>query len=425
MTSPDTLRRAALERVQSPDRMDALPAVSPPVRVLLRVALALLALTAVAWFIFGVVETRVRGRCLIISPQGVTEITSSVEGRLGELRVRVGSMVQAGEIVAVIRRPGQEEQERKVNERLAELRQRQTTVQDLLRRGGQQGTQVSDRETELLAQRLRTLEARRAQLARRLETQRQLQQEGLITRQNLLATEQQYTDNRLESDQIRSRIKQTAFGLEEERRQHQNEEAALALQVAEAERELATLRMQERELMQVRSPFAGRVVEIKAEQGRLVSFGDGLFVLERSAIEAQANAATLPLTSLIFVPGGDGKLVRAGMQAEVTPTTVKRQEYGFVRARVDAVSDFPASRDAIGQIIQNPSVVKELVGEVAPVQISASLLNHPTQGYAWSAAAGAAPPIRSGTLCDAEVIVRTQHPYQMVWPLLKKMTGTT
>lgn len=424
MTSRDALRRAALDRVQSPDRIDALPAVGQPPRILLRLALAMLVLATLGWIVFGIVETRVRGRCIIISPQGVAEISSSAEGRVGELRVRIGSQVDANQIVALIHRPGWEELTQKLTDRLVELRQRQAAVRLLLQRSSSQGEQIAGSEADMLGQRLKTLESRRAQLAQRLAVQRQLHQEGLVTRQSLLATEQQYTDNGLEADQIRSRIKQTAFALEEERRIRQNEDAVLALQVAEAGRELEALRAQERELLQVRSPFAGRVIEIKAERGRLVSFGDGLVVIERT-VAAESGSAALPLAALIFVPGGDGKLVRPGMNAEITPTTVKRQEYGFVRANVDTVSDFPASSDAIGQLIQNSSVVKELAGEVAPVQISARLLTDPVQGYAWSAAAGAAPQVRSGTLCDAEVIVRSQRTYQLAWPLLKKIAGVT
>lgn len=384
----------------------------------------MLAVAVLLWAIFGIIETRVKGRCIIISPQGVSEITSGADGRVSELRVGIGSLVEANELVAVIHRPGFEEQVRKLRERKAELSQRQAAVHELLERSRSQGRGLARDEALMLEQRLKTLEARRELLQKRLAVQQALQQEGLVKRQNLLATEQQFTDNALEADQLRSRIKQTAFALEEELRTKQNEEAGLALQVAEAERELTALLAQERDLLQVRSPFAGRVIEIKAERGKLVSYGDGLLVIERADAVA-TGSAVLPLAALIFVPGGEGKLVRPDMNAEITPTTVKRQEFGFVRASVYAVSEFPASSDAIGQLIQNPNVVKELGGEGAPVEIFARLLTDPVQGYAWSAAAGAAPQVRSGTMCDAEVIVRSQRPYQLFWPLLKKFVGVT
>jgi HlyD family secretion protein len=408
--------------MQSPDRLDALPAVGHPQRWLFRVALMLLASIAVGWAAFGIVETRVVGRCIIISPSGVAEVTSSAEGRISDLRVNVGAQVAANALIATIQRPAFDEQLRKVRNRLSELRARQESVRALILRSLAQGEQISRDEAGMLEQRLKTLGARRELLAKRLDAQQRLQQEGLVTRQNLLATEQQLTENLLEADQVRSRMKQTAFFLEEDRRALQNEQAALALQAGETERELETLLAQQSDLLQVRSPYAGRVIEVKADNGKLVSFGDALVVIERS-VEADAGAGVLPLAALIFVPGGDGKLVQPGMSAEVTPTTVKRQEYGFVRARVERVSDFPASGEAVRQLIQNPNVVKELAGDGAPVQISAMLLTDPAQGYVWSAAAGTPPQLRSGTLCDADVIVRSQRPYQLFWPLLKKITG--
>ena len=410
--------------MRSPDRLDALPAVGQPRRLLFALAMAILAITALGWALFGVVETRVNGRCIIISPNGVSEVTSGAEGRVSQLRVKVGSRVQANELVATIRRPAAEEQLHELRARLDELRRRQASVRELIVRSLAQSEQIAQGEASMLEQRLKTLGERRALIEKRLAAQRQLQNEGLVTRQNLLVTEQQFTDNTLETDQIKSRMKQTAFGLEEDRRVQQNEESALALQVGEAGRQLAALLAQQTGLLEVRSPFAGRVIEVKADQGKLVSFGDALVVVERS-VAAASGSKVLPLTALIFVPGGDGKRVQPGMNAEITPTTVKRQEFGFVRSTVKTVSEFPASGEAISELIHNPSVVKELAGDLAPVEISAGLQSDPIQGYAWSAAAGTPPQVRSGTLCDAQIIVRARHPYQLFWPLLKKIVGAT
>ncbi|CAN7416342.1 NHLP bacteriocin system secretion protein [Duganella sp. LjRoot269] len=413
-----------MERLISPDRADVLPSVNhPPKRLFVAGALILLLLCC-AWLVFGVVDTRIKGRCLLLSPQGVDNIASAVDGRVEGIAIRPGDSVAAGQLLATISRPEFDTRLRKAEARLAELRRRSDAAAPVIARSLRLGRNGVASEQATVAERLRTLTERQQLAAKRLQAQQTLFEQGLSTRQSLLSAQDQVDKLAIEQAGLQSRAKQLDFQAQEEQRNLNGESGQLALQVAEAERELAQLQLQQRELMQVRAPHAGTVIELKTRNGLALPAGGDIASIE---LANGGNGSKLPppLSALIFVHAADGKLLQAGMSAEITPTNVKRQEFGFIRAQIGDVSAFPASREAINQRLNNPDVVKELAGDGVSTQIQSALLRRPDGNYAWSGAARQPPDVRSGSMCSAEIVVREQHPIEFVWPLIKKLTGTS
>ena len=413
-------RNPSLERLISPDRADVLPSVNhPPKRLFLAGAL-LLAILGCAWFALGVIDTRIKGRCILLSPQGVDNLSALVEGRVSGLAVRNGDKVAAGQVLATMRKPEFEARMARAEARLGELRVREQSAATLISRSAQQGRSSAVSEQATLAERLKTLAERQRLARQRVTTQEALFAQGLATRQSLLSAQDAAEKLALEESNLNSRMRQLSFHTQEEQRLLATETSQLALQVTEAERELALLRKQERELMQVRAPFAGTVIEVKTQNGQALAAGGPVATIERSG-----NDGAAPLQALVFVRAADGKLLHPSMQAEITPTNVKRQEFGFIRASIGEVSAFPASRAAIVQRLGNPDVVQELSGTGVTTQVQATLQRRPDGVYQWSGAARLPPPVHSGSMCSAEVVVREQHPYELVWPMMKKLVGVS
>jgi HlyD family secretion protein len=421
LTQP-THRVSSVERLISPDRADALPAVSHAPKRLFLFGAALLLATTFAWLGFGKIDTRVRGACILISPQGMADVTSNGEGRLEGLQLQPGQMLSAGQPLARIRRADFEQQQATLTARVAELRSGKAHADRLIAAGLSLGQGGFDREQATLAARQQTVAARLVLAQRQLAGQRALQADGLVTRQALLAAEQRVDALNQEHAQLGSQLSQLAFKEQQERRQLSGEARQLALALDLAERQLALLEQQQQQRMVLRSPFAGRVVEVKAHDGAVVTVGSNVATIERSAGTTQASG---PLVALIFVKGSDGKLLQQGMPAEITPTNVKRQEFGFIRASIATVSDFPASRESIAQVLQNPEMVRELAGDRAPTQVQALLSPRADGRFDWSGAARAAPAVRSGSVCSAEVVVRERRPIEFVLPFLKKLAGVS
>jgi len=56
-------------------------------------AAGLVIAAAVAWGIFGDVPTRVAGRCILMLPEGVADVTADASGRVTSLLVKTGDKV--------------------------------------------------------------------------------------------------------------------------------------------------------------------------------------------------------------------------------------------------------------------------------------------------------------------------------------------
>ena len=415
-------RNPSLERLISPDRSDVLPSVNHPPRRLFVTGAALLAVLACAWLTMGVIDTRIKGRCILLSPQGMDNLTASVEGRIDGLSIRTGERVVEGQVLATLTRPEFAARQHKAQARLDELRLRQQAAEPLIERSQRLGRGAAASELATLAERLRT-GAERQQLAqKRVQSQQALFEQGLITRLSLLTAQDLLERLTIDQAALQSRSRQLSFQHQEEQRALDTESGQLAMQVTDAERELALLRNQQRELMQIRAPHAGTVIEVKTQNGTALAQGGEIVTIERSDAQEGASA---PLVALVFVRAAEGKLLRGGMTAEITPTNVKRQEFGYIRASIATVSDFPASRAAIAQRLGNTDVAHELAGSGVATQVQATLLTRPDGAYRWSGAARLPPPVYSGSMCGAEIVVREQHPVDLLWPMLKKIAGVS
>jgi HlyD family secretion protein len=129
---------------------------------------------------------------------------------------------------------------------------------------------------------------------------------------------------------------------------------------------------------------------------------------------------------VVYIPAGSGgKKVEPGMKIQVSPATVKRDEFGYIFGQVSWVSPYPATRESMLSILGNEALVKQFSKTMPPIVVHATLLTDPKtpSGLKWSSRQG--PPFRitTGTIVSAEVVVREQRPISLVIPYMKKVFG--
>jgi HlyD family secretion protein len=164
------------------------------------------------------------------------------------------------------------------------------------------------------------------------------------------------------------------------------------------------------------SPAEGRVVEVKVSAGSVLTAGTPV-------IEIETEGRTLEAT--IYMPPDRGKNIRPGMAVHVEPTMIVREEFGAIIGEVVAISDFPVTPQGMAADLHNESLVRRFSQDSAPYAAKVRLEPDPTtvSGYRWSSGKG--PPVRlsSGTLARAEVTTREQPPFELVVPMLKRLSG--
>lgn len=419
MSRPSSIfRQVSLDRLSSPEQLDQLVQVVAPRLWLLWAPLAAVTAGTLLWGFLGSVPVTVSGRAILLQQGGLAEVSAAAAGRVTELLVTVGSQVAPGQPVARIAQPELAERLRQARDRLAEARREEARLQGLLRQGAEIQAASLLQQQALLEQQLRAAEERSRILGERATAQAALLEQGLITRQTLLATRAEATAARLEGENSRVQLRGLALRRLEDRKQAEAQLGQVQAQVAEARRALEGLAETTRLTTVVESPHGGRVVEVRVAEGALVAVGTPLLAVE------PAGGGSAGLEAALYLPASEGKKVAAGMEVHLSPATVRREEHGYLLAQVSFVSDYPATLQSMRSTLQNEELVRELSGGGPPIELRAKLVAADNaSGYRWSSRAGPPVKVTAGTLAQAEVVVRRQAPATLVVPALRRALG--
>jgi HlyD family secretion protein len=409
-------RKVALERLSSPEQLDQLVQVTDPRGWLALTGLGALLLAAIAWGVWGSIPTEAQGQGLLLREQGVSAIVSSANGQVEEILVAVGDEIQKGQAVAKIR---QEILTRQIEDNRAKLAALQREY-DKARQDFEQQKQLRDRDLSQqradLERSVATIEKDLKLLEERVESEKGLLADGLITKQAHLTTQQAVNTKR---DELAARrLELSGLDLKRLEANQQLDQQLEARRTAIRDLDLATreLNMQREENINVRSQYSGRVLEVVADRGAVVVPGTQLLTVEVPSEELRAT---------LYVPASTGKKVQKGMAVRVAPSTVKREEYGALLGRVTWVADFPATSLGMTRLLKNEALVGKLMEQGPLIQVDVDLIRDPATptGYRWSSSRGPNLKISSGTLAAGDIVVKSDRPISLVIPTLRESLG--
>ena len=409
-------RKVALERLSSPEQLDQLMQVTDPKGWLALGAMGALLLTSLAWGIFGSIPTEASGEGILLRQGGVSSLVAAENGQVEEILVSVGDVIQKGQVVARIR---QEELLRQIQDSRDKLAGARAEYQDLVRYAGEQRRLRDQDLTQQRTNLQRSVQAleRQVELTReRMASERDLLKDGLITKQTLLASEQSLNTTQ---DQLAS-ARLDLNGLELKRieaeqqvdQQIQTREA----QIRDLEIELRERQARLGEAVRVVSPHAGRVLELLVDRGDVVSPGTAILNLE---------VVSENLVAVLFVPATAGKRVQPGMAVRISPSTVKREEFGSILGRVTWAAEYPSTSRGMIRLLGNEALAQKLMQEGPPIQVNVALTRDPStpSGFRWSSSTGPNLKISSGTLASGDVVVRQEAPINLVIPKVREKLG--
>jgi HlyD family secretion protein len=409
-------RKVALERLSSPEQLDQLMQVTNPQGWLALTGLCALLAAALLWGLFGSVPTETTGEGILLRQGGVSDLVAAGAGQVEEVQVAVGDVIEKGQVVAKIH---QELLLRQIDDSRTKEANLQAEYQAVVRSSEEQ-KRLRLRD---LAQQRTNLERTIATLAKnvtlleeRLGAEKKLLDDGLITHQTYLGTEQslntsrdQLASSRLELNGLELKDLAAQQQIDQQLETRRNAIRDLEIQVREDRAKLA-------ENVGVVSPFSGRVLELLVVRGDVVSPGTPILSVE---------VLSEDLIAVLFVPAADGKRIHPGMAARVSPTTVKREEYGFLEGRVTWTAAYPSTSRGMIRLLGNEALVAKLMKEGPPLQINVALERDPRTptGYRWSSSRGPNLKISSGTLTTGSIIVKQDRPMSLVIPTVREKLG--
>lgn len=410
-------RKVALERLSSPEQLDQLMQVTNPRGWLALAAFWLLIMVALGWGMLGSVPTNAFGEGILIRQGGVSDVVSAGSGQVEEVLVGVGDTIEPGQVVARIRQQGIARQITDNEARLAALREDYEQLQIYAREQTRLSARNEAQQRASLERSISTLERQLQLLEENLRVQSELLDDGLITQQTILASEQQVNQTR---DQLASqRLELNGLELqrlETEQRLEQQLETRRS-ELRNLELELRETRASLRENVEVVAAEGGRVLEMIVDLGDVVSPGSAILSMEVASDE---------LIAVLFVPAELGKQVQPQMEARITPSTVQREEHGFILGEVVWVAEFPSTSRGMQRLLANEELIARLISEGSPIQVNVKLHQDPATptGFRWSSSRGPDVEITSGTLADGSVIVRRDRPIALVIPKLRELLGS-
>jgi len=414
--SSNLFRKVALERLSSPEQLDLLMPVTGPLAWLALLSGLILLSAAGYWGFKGQIDTRVEGQGILLKQESIHDVVTLASGRVEQLFIKVDDEVKEGQLIAVLSQPDLELQ---IREAENQLRLLETDLR-LTQSYGSKTEQV--RLRYISEQRKSYEEAIKADQQRLEFTQKQLQdrkklfQEGLMT---TLQVQQVADEQERILQQIRDHQAQFANLSAQEvdlASQKEKETTSVESRISQEKERLRALKATRELQTQVISSTSGKVLELYASVGKVVQVGEPLLTAEVSVQDSDR------LTAVLYFPPRDGKRVHTGMEAQISPSVAKPEEYGSLLGTVNQVSAFPASSRGMMRILQNSDLVTKLSSGGAPIMVYASLLTDTdtVSGYKWSSGAGPPLQIGSGTICSVGVVVDRQRPIDLVVPYLRK-----
>ena len=410
-------RAAALDRAASPEQLDHLVVITKPSDWILAAVIAFALVAAIVWGVVGRIPTRVSGEGILISNGGrVVDAVSGTAGRLSSVSIGVGDHVIRGQSIAQI---VQTDIEQRHNEALAVLQERDrehavlaSKVEDELASKSQNFVKLEG----ALNQVIKATDQRIDYLTVDVASLEGLFSKGYTTRRNLEDRRQELTSaqQRKEDAQneiLKLRSQQTDLETQRDRELRQSEFA-----LNEAHRQANATAELLSQNTQVISPIEGRVLEVKISSGSVLAVGTAVVEIESEGRNLEA---------VIYIPAEQGKKIRPGMQVNLEPSTVKREEFGMMLGTVETVSDFPMTPQGMSAVLHNESLVTRFSRNGAPYAATIVLEDDsstPT-GYRWAVGEGPVIRLTSGTLGRAEITTRRQRPLDLVIPLIKHLTG--
>lgn len=468
-------RKEALEKVASPEQLDYLVQVTSPKRWFSLFALGSLVAAGCAWSVLGRIPITVTGRGVLIYPSQVVTVQASKGGRILALNVQVGERVKKGQVLATIDSRELRKQLQLEREKLAQLRlqdssaksvqmqryaletdatasQRQTlqqslhTVQSLTPMLREKGQTVIKRERHNLQQRLETLQQLQPTLKQRWNQRQNLFEQGVVPKDMALQARQEYINATAQIDEVRSQLNQLEVKSTDATAQYlqnvnqineltaqlkelnsrgaiQKEQDLTAAtnrkkEIQASDRNIAQLELQLLNSSQIVSDYTGTVLEITAKPGQQLEPGVGI-----GTIAAQESSAKL--VNVAFLPVSDGKKIQPGENVQITPSNVKREEFGGIEAKVTNISAFPITQQGAASLIGNPDILPGVMTQGPQLAVFSELQpdSKTFSGYQWSSSQGPQLKMTPGTTTSVRITVEEKKPIEFVLPILKSWTG--
>ena len=367
-------RKAREERYSSPDQLDQAMPVVTPIGWLGLLALGSVLVAAGVWVARGTIYEKVEVRGWLLRGE-VQPVQAAAAGRVMKIEVEVDDLVEKGQVMVRLKLTELEEAIEASEGRLDQhLKQRER----------------QDAELRELIQDLESLQEDFQEERLKIE---ELKRDGLALSGTILAIDSQLADRKAQVFAAR------------------NARGELDAKIAEERRNLQQLRASLKSRSLILSPAPGRVTQVLVREDQPIEPG--------SQVASIGGAEEEPLEAVLWIKLREGKSVKECMPVRITPDTTRREEAGYILAKITSVSEMPETPETHRSWPGADQLLSQLAEE-RPFEARAFLQLDIAGRIRWSSSKGTELEIESNTPCHAQVITGERRPYEYVIPKLKQ-----
>ena len=417
--SREIFRQAALERMASPDRVDRPTRLVGASGWLVLGCFLTAILAGAAWALQTKAPIKVRAQGILIDQGGLVEIATEQGGLLENVRLKPGDIVSVGQVVATLSRSDLQRELTGAKAQLTDLRSRLARLTQSNHERLKRETQFEDQKLAAIRATETALRDRRKLLQARAEKLAPLAERNVIPEVRLIEAQIAVSDLDERLAALNEQVQEIRLDAAERAAQRDFDLLEERLAIEEQERSISRLAARLLEEGEITSTHDGQVVEIKVNSGDVLAPGAALATLAPVDLNRDLQA-------LMYVPPADGKRVEPGMIAEIAPTTVEREVYGHILAKVISVAPLPATPEGMRRVLQNDQLVNQLSVGGAPIEVRLALIADPATptGFKWSASDGPVGGVNAGTLLDGRVVIEERPLLDLVIPGASRTMGT-
>jgi HlyD family secretion protein len=378
------------------------------------------------------VPRKVNGEGILLTEKDtLTQVRAQANGRLVELHVQLGQPVTPGMEIGHIAQNDLEDVIRAAEANLADLKRddRDLTQFEEKERKRKEDAVAKVRHAVLATQ---TNALDKLKIAQRvINSADRLRDQKHLGDLELLESHQKFYEIKDELFKGDSRLAELDLELATAENVRRRLQLERKLKIGLVETKLALDREKLDRTSRIVCRSRGDVTQILSTRGELVHEGAPVVLLHAPKEELGTDDSELTYHAIVFVPAGEGKKIKASDPVEVSPATIKREEHGFIRGKVVAVSELPATKLAMEAALAHPELVDTFLKRYAPgvllrvhVKLDESA-HHPgaVNPFRWSSSSGSRQPVKTGTMCQAAVVVQKPKLISLILPWTKMLVG--
>jgi HlyD family secretion protein len=412
-----SFRKKSLEKLSSPEQLDTMIQITNRSGWIALLTVGFCLVVALAWGIYGRIPTKLSGVGILENPKGLLAVKAASSGQLDDIQITLMQRVVKGDLLAVISHPDEDAAVATAEESLDTLENKYQQLQrssasDLAR----QKLEIDQEKAELTINK-NANQAKIERLEERIESQKELQKLGLITKYDVAETIEELENTR----DVVAKDKSQWITLENQYIQAEEESQAklqdLQTEISEARNQLEEKKVQLKKDAMITAPQTGIVVEFGASEGERVTTDQELFILE-----LESENSEKALLALQYYPAASAKRIQLGMVTQVAPGSVKVDQYGYLLAKVNRISEFPVTSAGLREQVENDEIVQQIEQLGAVLEVQSVLVEDAKtpSGYKWTSSSGPPYQLQVGTVSTTSVIVENTPPIALVVPLIKE-----